>query len=73
MRVNNYNKQVNAILYHLAERVHGEAEKGEAVDIYFYILVLCNKDSQILPKQQQKPINENVADLIVSITVRKWS
>lgn len=68
MRVNNYNKQVNAILHHLAGRVH-----GEAVDIYFYIIVLCNKDSQILPKQQQKNTNENVADLIVSITVRKWN
>ena len=30
-------------------------------------------DSKILPKQQQKPTNENDVDLTVSITVRKWS
>lgn len=53
-QVNNYKKQVNVILQHLTGKVRGEAEKG-SVDIYFYIIVFCNKNSQILPKQQQNP------------------
>jgi len=50
--VNYYNKQVNTMLHHLAGRLP-EADKGSA-DIYFYTIVLCNEDSQILQKNPAK-------------------